>query len=131
MNGSINQIIFSLNSLSLFLPFSLSFWSSPHPRTKKPRVSWPPPQKGKKRGTRNQRPPFVHAPILSAPSWPPKKSSRSFFVKFFGGFIKSASRSQKMDFRSGGEGVQSKERNLTDRIYKATETKKAVLLQRV
>ena len=67
------KIIFSL-TFSLFLPLSL--WSSPHPRTKKLGIFWPPPQKGKKGGARNQRPPFVHAPVLSAPSWLPKKSFR-------------------------------------------------------
>ena len=50
---------------------------------------------------------------------------------FFGGFIKSASRSQNIDFRSDREGVQIEEENHVDRIYKAAETRKAVLLQRV
>ena len=36
---------------------------------------------------------------------------------------------QKVNFRSGGERVQIIERNPTDRIYKAAETRKAVLLQ--
>ena len=36
-----------------------------------------------------------------------------------------------MDFKSDGEGVQITERNPADKIYKATETKKVVLLQRI
>ena len=47
----------------------------------------------------------------------------------FGGFIKCASRSQKVDFRSDEEGVQIEERNPADRIYKTAATRKAVLLQ--
>ena len=49
----------------------------------------------------------------------------------FGGFIKCAFRFQKIDFRSGREEVQIEERKPTNRIYKATATRKVVLLQRV
>ena len=40
-------------------------------------------------------------------------------------------RSQKVDFRSGGEGVQIEKKNSADKIYKAAATRKAVPLQRV
>ena len=72
-------------------------------------------------------PPLVHASCLCTPSWPPKKSSRSHIL-FFGGLIKTTFKSQKVGFRSGGEGVQITERNPTDRIYKAAEILKAVFI---
>ena len=54
-----------------------------------------------------------------------------FIFFLFGGLIKYDSRSQKVDFKSNREGVQIIERNHADRIYKAAETRKAVLLQYV
>ena len=69
----------------------------------------------------------MHAPYLCDPSCLPKTSFRSHLL-FFGGFIKSASRFQKVNFRSDGEGIQIIERNPTDRIYKDAGILKVVFI---
>ena len=95
-----------------------------------PRIFWPPTQKGKKGGARNQRPHLCMPPFCAPPLGCPRGVPHSIFY-FFGGFIKSASRSQKVDFRSDREGVQIEEKSPIEKIYKAAAMRKAVLLQRI
>ena len=50
---------------NLSLSFFLSFSSLLHVlAARNPRISWPPTQKGKKGGARNQHPPYTHPPFV-------------------------------------------------------------------